>query len=104
MSDNLLKFYQSLGFEEIEFEDGQMVLGIELTPEGAYALLTDAEGLMPKNPNQEVIFAYYTPEDSYLWSASFKNSTVFEKLWSESATPETKLTAIINHRETNQRF
>ena len=104
MSDNLLETYQSLGFEETEMEDGQMVLGIELTPEGAYALLTDAEGLMPKNSNQEIIFAYYTPEDSYLWSASFKNSTVFKKLWIEAATIEAKLTAITNHREANQRF
>ncbi|CQR74203.1 hypothetical protein SOV_23300 [Sporomusa ovata DSM 2662] len=104
MSDNMLELYQSLGFEETEVEDGQPVLGIELTPEGAYALLTDAEGLMPKTPNQEIIFAYYTPEDSYLWSASFKNSTVFKNLWTAAATIEDKLTAITNHREANQRF
>ena len=104
MSDNLLEFYQALGFEETEIDDGQMVLGIELTPEGAYALLTDAEGLMPKNPKQEVIFAYYTPEDSYLWSASFKNSTVFKELWNQSPTTETKLATIVKHREANQNF
>ena len=104
MSDNLLEFYQSLGFEETEMEDGQIVLGIELTPEGAYALLTDAEGLMPKKSVQEITFAYYASNDSFQWSANFKNPTVFKELWNQSPTTETKLAAIVKHREANQNF
>lgn len=104
MSDNLLEMYQSLGFEEIETEDGQMVLGIELTPEGPYALLTDTEGIMPKTPGQEIIFALYSADDSFEWSASFKNSTVFKELWLQKQTSEEKLIVIKKYREENQKF
>lgn len=104
MSNNIVEFYESLGFEETEIEDGQIVLGIELSADGAYALLTDADGKMPQGPNQEIIFACYTPEDSFLWSASFKNSTKFKELWTEAQTHEDKLAAIVKYREANQVF
>ena len=104
MSDTVLENYQRLGFEEVETDDSQIVLGIEFTPGGAYALLTDAEGIMPKSPAQEIIFACYTAEDSFEWSASFKNSTMFVELWQKEQTTEARLTAIQKHREANQKF
>lgn len=102
MSNSLLEFYETLGFEETEIEDGLVVLGIEFTAEGNYALLTDDEGTMPQKLDQAVIFAYYSPEDAFLWSASFKNSTVFKEIWTKAATTEDKLAAIINHRQANE--
>ncbi|MDF2572765.1 MAG: hypothetical protein K0R55_4369 [Sporomusa sp.] len=105
MSDNtILEFYEAMGFEETEIEDGLVVLGIELTKEGNYALLTDAEGNMPKNPTQEIVFAYYTPDDSFLWSASFKNSTIFKELWTGAQTAEAKLNAIVQYRKEREVF
>lgn len=104
MSNSLLAFYETLGFEETEIEDGLVILGIELTPEGNYALLTDTEGTMPQKLDQAVIFAYYSPEDAFLWSASFKNSTVFKEIWTKSSTTEDKLAAITNYRHANEVF
>ncbi|HWR10110.1 hypothetical protein [Sporomusa sp.] len=103
-SETIISFYESLGFEETEIEDSMVVLGIELTPAGNYALITNDEGTMPKDLNQGIIFAYYTPEDSYLWSASFKSSTAFKELWTEAPTNETRLDAIVKHREANETF
>ncbi len=104
MSNSLLEFYETLGFEETEIEDGLIVLGIELTPEGNYALLTDKEGTMPQKLDQTVIFAYYSPEDAFLWSVSFKNSTVFKEIWTKSSTTEDRLADITNHRQANEVF
>ncbi|HWR43026.1 hypothetical protein [Sporomusa sp.] len=103
-SEPILEFYESLGFEETEIEDGLIVLGIELTPEGNYALITDDEGTMPKSLNQGAIFAYYTPDGSFLWSASFKSSTAFKELWTGAQTNEARLDAIVKHREANETF
>lgn len=104
MNNDVITIYQALGFEKIELEDGQTVLGFEFTPGGAYALLTDTEGNMPKSVTQEVIFACYTVADSFEWSSSFKNSSVFKDLWVTQDTIEAKLAAIQKHRELNQRF
>ncbi len=103
-SETIISFYESLGFEETEIDDGLIVLGIELTPAGNYALITDDEGTMPRNLNQGIIFAYYTPEDSYLWSASFKSATAFKELWTGAPTNEARLDAIVKHREANETF
>ncbi|SMC76694.1 hypothetical protein [Sporomusa malonica] len=105
MSNNtILEFYEALGFEETETDDGLIVFGIELTQEGSYALLTDAEGTMPKNATQEIIFAYYTPDDSFLWSASFKNSAVFKELWTGAQTAEARVDAIVQYRKEREVF
>lgn len=105
MSNNtILEFYEALGFEETETDDGQIVFGIELTKEGNYALLTDAEGLMPKNTTQEIIFAYYTPDDSFLWSASFKNSAAFKELWTGVQTAGARIDAILQYRKEREIF
>lgn len=104
MSDSIVSFYESLGFEQTEIEDNLVVLGIELTAEGDYALITDDNGKMLENLNQAVTFACYTPDDSYLWNASFKNSALFKEIWDAVATTEEKLAAIRKHREANELF
>lgn len=104
MSDSIVRFYEALGFEETEIEDNLVVLGIELSAEGEYALITDDNGLMPTTLNQSVTFACYTPNDSYLWNASFKTSAEFKEIWESAATIEAKLAAIRKHREANELF
>lgn len=95
MSDeNVMDFYKTLGFEEIEIEDGLTALSFEVSPEENYALLTDEEGSIPTSLRQIIVFAYYTPEGAFLWSTSFKNSYLFQEIWSEADTPEHKLTAM----------
>lgn len=104
MGNTLIELYESLGFEQVETEDGQAALGIELSPEGKYGLVTDSEGVLPQTLKQEIVFACYSPEDSFLWSASFKNTDTFRELWASAAAAEDKLAAIIKHREANQTF
>lgn len=103
-NETIITFYAALGFEETEIDDGLLVPGIELTPAGNYALITDDEGTVPKSLNQGIIFAYYTAEDSYLWSASFKSSAAFKELWTGVQTNEARLDAIRQHREANETF
>lgn len=105
MSNNsMVEFYEMLGFEEIEIEDGLIVLGLEVTPEGHYALVTDDEGTMPKTSSQGIIFAYYTADDVFLWSAGFKNSNVFKKIWDSTQAITAKLDAIMEYRKENEAF
>jgi hypothetical protein len=100
--ENLIDFYGSLGFEEAEIEDGLDALLFELSPDGSYVLITTEDGTIPENLRKAVIFACYTPEGSFLWSASFKNSYLFKDIWSESSTPELKLNAVRKYRESNE--
>ena len=98
-TENYLDFYESLGFEEIEIEDGLTALCFETSSDGNYALLTNEEGDLPENLRQAVIFAYYTSDGSFQWSTSFKNSYLLKELWASSETPEDKLSAIRNRLE-----
>ena len=104
MSDTIVNFYGALGFEQTEIEDNLVVLGIEVSATGDYALLTDDNGKMPDNLNQPVTFACYTPDDAYLWNAGFKNSALFKEVWETAATIEEKLAAIRQYREGNEVF
>jgi len=49
-----------------------------------------------------VIFACYTEEGSFLWSAGFKNSYLLKEIWSEPQTAEQKLNAIKKYKDANQ--
>lgn len=100
MSDeSVLDFYEDLGFEETAIEDGLTALSFEVDPQGSYALVTDEEGAVPETLRQVVVFACYTPEGAFQWSASFKNSYVFRDIWSGNHTTEEKLDAIQKRRE-----
>lgn len=103
-SETVMDFYGTLGFEEAEIEDGLDALLFELTPDGSYVLLTTEDGTIPDNLREAVIFACYTPEGAFLWSASFKNSYIFKDIWSEPPTPEDKLDAVRKHRENNEHY
>ncbi|MBP1763562.1 MAG: hypothetical protein H6Q65_620 [Firmicutes bacterium] len=96
---NIMDFYEDLDFEEAEIEDELTAFFFEISPGGNYVLVTDEDGNMPKNLKEPVIFACYTSEGSFLWSAGFKNSYVFKEIWSAAQTPEQKLTAVQNYKE-----
>lgn len=103
-TENLLEFYQALGFEEIDIEDGLTALFIETAPDESYALITDDNGSIPDQLRKTVVFACYSPAGSFLWSASFKNSFLFKDIWLQSEDIAGKLAAIRLHREQNQTF
>lgn len=103
-NENITDFYQTLGFEEAEIEDGLDALLLEPIPNGGYALVTTEEGITPNSLKKAVIFAVYTSEGSFLWSATFKNSYVFRDIWNEAEVIEHKFAAIQKHRDSNDYF
>jgi len=103
-SDSTLSFYQELGFEEIDIEDGHTAFFIETDENGNYALLTNDNGELPKQLRQTVFFACYSSQDAFQWSASFKNSYLFKDTWTKSETLNGKLEAIRLHRQETQTF
>jgi hypothetical protein len=81
MSDNMvLDFYEPFGFYETENEDGCTALLYETLNNGDYALVTDGDGTMPEDLEQEIIFAYYTADGAFSWSVSFEDSHHFFEL------------------------
>lgn len=98
----VIEFYEELGFEETEIEDGLTAFAFEDTADDSYALLTNDEGTMPESLKQTIIFAYYTASGSFLWSASFKNAYLFKDVWLQASTPEGKLEAIQKSRMENE--
>lgn len=75
MTDNkVLDFFGPFGFFEAEIEDGCTALLFETIDNGDYALITDADGTMPKDLEEEIIFAYYTEDGAFSWSVSFEDS------------------------------
>lgn len=97
--ENARDFFAALGFEETDIEDGLTALFFETDPQGGYALVTDEEGAVPENLKRGVIFACYTPEGAFEWSAGFKNAYVFRDIWAAAETAEGKLDAIRKYRE-----
>lgn len=99
--ENVLVFYEELGFEETEIEDGLTALAVEVDGAGGYVLLTDDEGGLPASLRQPVVLAYYSPEGAYQWSSGFKNSFLFRETWSAAAEPAGRLAAVNRRRETD---
>lgn len=97
--ENVLDFFQALGFEEIEIEDGLTALAAELNPDGSYALITSEEGALPERLKQFLLFACYRPDGAYRWSVGFKNALVFKEIWSQGETTEQKFEAVRTYWE-----
>jgi hypothetical protein len=93
-SENVMDFYETLGFEETEIEDKLTALCFEDDSADNYALLTGEDGSIPTSLKQVVIFACYTAEGAYEWSTSFKNSYVFKDIWQGSPATEAKFVAV----------
>ncbi len=96
---NARDFFAALGFEETEIEDGLTALCCETDEDGGYALVTDDEGAVPENLKRAVVFACYTPEGAFAWSAGFKHAYVFRDVWAKPATVAEKVAALRKRRE-----
>jgi hypothetical protein len=101
-NDAVMNFYEDLGFEEAQIEDGLTALFFEVSPDGSYALLTNDSGAIPESLRQPLIFACYTEAGSFLWSTSFKNSYLLQEIWAVESTPAQKFEAVKNYRKTNE--
>lgn len=104
MSDNqihndILDFFEDLDFEEVEIEDNMTALFIEVDEDSEYGLLTDADGKVPSNLKQPVVFACYSPEGAFQWSSTFKSAMLFKEIWSAPATLPEKFSAARQFRK-----
>lgn len=102
MSENILEFYETLGFEEVEVDDGYSALFLETAPDGSYVLVTDEDGSIPESLKKPLTLACYSAAGAFAWSAGFKNSLAFQELWSQKSTIEEKLAVVQKHREENE--
>jgi predicted lactoylglutathione lyase len=100
--NDILDFYEAIGFEEIEIEDKLTALCCEIDESGSYVLLTDDNGAFPAALKQQVLFTLYSPEGSFQWSTSFKNADEFKELWQEATAPKEKLEAIRKYRDNKE--
>ncbi len=101
-NDEVMNFYEDLGFEEAQIEDGLTALFFEVSPDGSYALLTNDSGAIPESLRQPIIFACYTEAGSFLWSTSFKNSYLLQETWAAESTPAQKFEAVKNYRKAHE--
>jgi len=76
----LLEAYEPFDFYETETEDGALALIYEPTENENYALITDVDGTMPMDLEQEIIFATYTADGAFAWSVGFETSHQFLEL------------------------
>jgi hypothetical protein len=102
--ENSRDFYGQLGFEETDMEDYVTAMLFEYEPEGGYVLITDEEGKTPESLRQTVLFSCYRPDGAFLWSTSFKNSFLFQELWTGAATSAEKLAAVQKYRESKEYY
>ena len=101
-NDEVMNFYEDLGFEEAQIEDGLTALFFEVSPDGSYALLTNDSGAIPESLRQPLIFACYTEAGAFLWSTSFKNSYLLQETWVQEQDPVKKFEAVQNYRKANE--
>jgi|GEM_PF-1005595 hypothetical protein len=81
MTDNaLLEAYEPFDFFEAEIEDGCTALIYEPIANEEYSLITNVDGTMPEDLEQEIIFATYTADGVFAWSVGFENSHHFLEL------------------------
>jgi len=78
--DTLLEAYEPFDFYETEIEDDCRGLIYEPIDSEEYALITDVDGTMPVDLEQEIIFAAYTANGAFAWSVGFENSLQFLEL------------------------
>ncbi|MDU2063916.1 MAG: hypothetical protein E6713_03665 [Sporomusaceae bacterium] len=97
--NSLCTFYEDLGFEEVEIEDGLTALCVEEKLDGPYGLLTDEAGNIPASLAKGLVFACYSEQDAFLWSATFKNSQQFRDLWLKAASLPDRFAAIAEYSQ-----
>ena len=100
MDDNtLLEAYEPFDFYETEIEDGCSALIYEPIDNGEYALITNVDGTMPADLEQEIIFAAYTAKGAFAWSVGFESSHQLLELLNKHAKSGNLVDIVKTHRD-----
>jgi hypothetical protein len=72
--ETLLEAYEPFDFYETEIDDNCIALIYEPIDNEDYAIITDVDGTMPSDLEQEIIFATYSADGAFSWSVGFESS------------------------------
>ncbi|MBC8015947.1 MAG: hypothetical protein H7X79_09410 [Sporomusaceae bacterium] len=97
-NDTLLEAYEPFDFYETEIENGCTALIYEPIENEAYALITDVDGTMPMDLEQEIIFAAYTADGAFAWSVGFETSHQFLELLNTYSKSDDLIDLVKNYR------
>ncbi len=100
MNDNtLLEAYEPFDFYETEIEDGFTALIYEPIDNEDYVLITDVDGTMPMDLEQEIIFAAYTADGAFAWSVGFESSHHLLELLNSHPKSDNIVTIVKDYRD-----
>jgi hypothetical protein len=103
-NDALLEAYEPFEFFETEIEDNCTALIYEPTPSENYALITNVDGTMPEDLDQEIIFAAYTTDGAFAWSVGFENSHHFLELLNNDPTNDNLVDIVKKFRDSGDYY
>lgn len=79
--------FAELGFwEDTTEEEQETVFGMDF-PGGSYVMVTNDNGRMPEDEQQNLVLACYDQNDCYLWGSEFKNLAALQAVC-KKAVPE----------------
>ena len=98
-TNSIIEYFATLGFAEVDIEDGLTALCYEETPDSEYSLITDEEGSVPESLAVPLMLACYSPKGAFLWSTGFKNADHFKEIWTPGKTYAEKLQLLQIYRK-----
>lgn len=99
MHTALADLFEPWGFYETETDEGFYALCYDANEEGDYVLITDIDGSLPQDAEQEIIFAYYRSDNSFEWSVSFESSRELLALIDSHSTTGSLVEIVKEHRD-----
>lgn len=105
MDDNtLLEAYEPFDFYETDIEEGCSALIYEPIDNEDYALITDVDGTMPVDLEQEIIFAAYTANGAFAWSVGFESSLQFLELLNKHPKSDNLIDIVKSYRDSGDYY
>ena len=105
MDDNtLLEAYEPFDFYETEVEEGCSGLIYEPVDNEEYVLITDVDGTMPVDLEQEIIFAAYTAKGAFAWSVGFESSLQLLELLNKHPKSDDLVDIVKKHRDSGDYY
>ncbi len=103
-ADELLEAYEPFELYETEIEDGCTALIYEPIENEEYALVTNVDGTLPTDLDQEIIFAAYRADGAFAWSVGFENSHQFFELLNNHSKKDDLVDIVKNYRDSGEYY